>query len=903
MSIPSKSKADLEREIEELRRRITQLEKSGSEDRFRSYFQHAPYSVFVVNRKGQYVDVNPAATAITGYSREELLRKSIPDLLAPQDIEAGCEHFQTLLDTGYSRGEMRFLHKSGATRHWIVTAVSISKDLFLGFVEDTTHRRTTEQKLAESHRILEQTEVITNSGSWEFDVATGVPTWSKQVFSIYGVDPSRGEPSWQEQRAFIHADDWIRMDAAIKKSVADNCGYDVEFRILLPDQCVRWAHSIARTESNRNGEVVKLIGTVQDITEKKQAEEEARNIGARYKSLYDSMNEGVAVHRVVYDSSGKAVDYLLESVNPAFESILGMSAGQVEGRKASEVYGKDEAPYLDIYAKVAETGQGTHFEVTFEPLQKTFRISVFSPGKGQFATVFEDITERQRIQEALRKNEDKLRGIVENSTNLFYSHTTDHVLTYLSPQVKDILGYEVEEALTRWTELATDHPANAQAFKITEEAIRTGQAQPSYELQLRHKDGHPVWVSVNESPYVENGKTVAIVGSLTDITDRKEAEEKLRQAQKMEAIGQLAGGLAHDYNNQLAAILNYADLLSTYSNDKAMKPFIDGIMELCKQSGTLTKQLLAFSRKGKYELTDIDIHSTISDVITMLSHTFDKRISIQQTLGAATSTVHGDTNLLKNLLLNLGLNSRDAMPQGGELMFKTDNIILDQDFCWQSEFDIAAGNYVRIRVSDSGVGMDEEQLTHLFEPFFTTKPDGKGTGMGLASVYGTVVSHHGAIEVESSIGMGTQITLYLPAIDTHCQIPPDKTAKPGTTVTARILVVDDDENILKTTEQLLRRRGHEVISANDGKSAIQYYKEHWNDIDLVILDMNMPMMNGKDTFLALRDIFPHIKAILSTGYSEDTLAQEMLKAGIKQYIEKPFRIHELESIIQQVLDT
>jgi CheY-like chemotaxis protein len=240
------------------------------------------------------------------------------------------------------------------------------------------------------------------------------------------------------------------------------------------------------------------------------------------------------------------------------------------------------------------------------------------------------------------------------------------------------------------------------------------------------------------------------------------------------------------------------------------------------------------------------------------------------------------------------------MPNGGTLIFETDNIALDEHFCQHSEFDIVAGTFIRIRVSDSGVGMNKNQLNHLFEPFFTTKPEGEGTGMGLASVYGTIVSHHGAITVESTVGKGTSLIIDLPTSDeSYCKMR--TTTNTRRTKAVRILLVDDDENILKTTERLLQRRGHDVMTASDGKAAVARYQESWKDIDLVILDMNMPTMNGKDAFLAMREICPQIKAILSTGYSEDTLAQEMLKAGIIRYIEKPFHISELEAIIQQAL--
>jgi nitrogen-specific signal transduction histidine kinase/CheY-like chemotaxis protein len=395
------------------------------------------------------------------------------------------------------------------------------------------------------------------------------------------------------------------------------------------------------------------------------------------------------------------------------------------------------------------------------------------------------------------------------------------------------------------------------------------------------------------------------VWSFRDVTEHKLLEERLRQSEKMDAIGQLAGGVAHDFNNQLGGIMNYADLLLSKTDDEELRPFIDGIIRLCTRSGKLTNQLLAFSRKGQYQVVPVSIHRVAGEVVSMLGHSIDRRIQIRQRLDANPPTTTGDPTQLQNALLNLGLNARDAMPEGGELVFATDTVALDEEHCRNSSFELMPGEYVRIKVTDSGAGMDEETRSKIFEPFFTTKEQGKGTGMGLAAVFGTVVNHRGAIEVESEIGRGTTMTVYLPLSREE-----PREAEAGGRVAAQaatesagagILVVDDEEVVRECTARMLRRKGYRVATCKDGAEAVDYYRKSWQHIDLVILDMNMPVMNGHDAFIAMRGINAGIRAMLATGYSLDDNAQKILDEGALSYLQKPFRIDELVVQIERAL--
>jgi len=380
-------------------------------------------------------------------------------------------------------------------------------------------------------------------------------------------------------------------------------------------------------------------------------------------------------------------------------------------------------------------------------------------------------------------------------------------------------------------------------------------------------------------------------------------EEQLRQSEKMQAIGQLAGGIAHDFNNQLAGVLGYADMLENHLEDEKLSRYATSIKKGAKRAAELTKQLLAFSRKGKNLSVPVEIHKVIGEVASILEHSIDKRIKIQQVLKASPAVTVGDPTQLQNAILNIALNARDAMPRGGELIFETDIAEFDEDFCKGHPYEVDAGGYLKISVTDNGCGMDAETQKHIFEPFYTTKEVGKGTGMGLASVYGTVRNHGGSISVYSEVGHGhgTAFRIYLPLAEDVRNDENANTRSNPTTGTARILLVDDEGVIRELAAEMLRGWGYKVTVCNDGKEAVKFYESSWQNIDLVILDMVMPELGGRDTFIAMREINPDVRAILSSGYSINGEAQAILDEGVMAFVGKPFSQAELSEKVAQVL--
>jgi len=390
-----------------------------------------------------------------------------------------------------------------------------------------------------------------------------------------------------------------------------------------------------------------------------------------------------------------------------------------------------------------------------------------------------------------------------------------------------------------------------------------------------------------------------------ELTERKRAEEErerlaeqLRHSQRMEAIGQLAGGVAHDFNNILTAIQGNAELLkTTVADGDERAEMVDQIVQSSRRAADLTHQLLSFARKGKFQMVLLDIHDTIHDVVSILQHSIDRRIHVALNFGAVPSTVMGDRTQLQSALLNLGLNARDAMPEGGELTFATEVCEVDEEFVGVERPGIPPGRYIRVCVTDTGTGMDKRTQERVFEPFFTTKEVGQGTGLGLASVYGCMRSHRGGIEVDSRAGQGSTFRVFLPLAEAargHAEAEAEAQPVRGS---GHVLVVDDEEIVRNYACRALQSLGYTVATCRDGAEAIAHYRKHRRRIDLVIIDLVMPKLDGRQTFRRLREIDPGVRAILSSGYSEDYAARGGAEDGVLDFLGKPFRIEELSRMV------
>jgi len=505
----------------------------------------------------------------------------------------------------------------------------------------------------------------------------------------------------------------------------------------------------------------------------------------------------------------------------------------------------------------------------------------------------------------LKASERKYRSLVESIPDIIFTLDLDGTINYIGPRWKKILGHDESEVLGKYFihfAPAEEHYLLVQVFK---EARNDKKSVENILWKYIRKDGQIRYFSGSAAPLLdEQGQVVGTMGIARDITEHKKLEEQVLQAQKMDSIGNLAGGIAHDFNNLLGGILGYASYVKKKMSPKdPLYHSVKNIERSAQQAAELTKQLLGFARRGKNQVKPINCNALIQDLIQFLGRTIDKRVTLEVELDAHLNLIEGDETQLEQSLINICLNARDAMPSGGTLKIVTTNQTPPQiDHIKQRGR--KEGDYIKITLSDTGTGMTPEVQSQIFEPFFTTKEPGRGTGLGLSMVYGIIQNHGGYIDLKSEPGQGTSFELYLPAIPDVMieEIPPLSQGQIAHTGSETILVVDDEEIIRQLGADILEDEGYKVLMASRGEEAIQIYQENREDIALVVLDVVMPGLGGKETFLKLKNINPKIKVLLSSGYSTNEEVGGILKEGVGGFVQKPYRDEELIGKVREILD-
>lgn len=524
--------------------------------------------------------------------------------------------------------------------------------------------------------------------------------------------------------------------------------------------------------------------------------------------------------------------------------------------------------------------------------------------------VIREITERKKAEDMLRKSQKNLAE-AQKIAHLG-SWEWDIVTNYLecSDEVYRIFEITPEQfGATYEAFLNSVHPDDrVKVQKAVDEALYKKKPYSiNHRIILPDKSEHIVHEQAHVF-YDKTGEPICMVGTVQDITEQKQAEEesrklenRLRQAQKLEAIGQIASGVAHDFNNILGGITGYSDLIKIrLKNSPEIAKYAEKIIMIATKAGELTKQLLTFARKAPMDIKPVDAHDSIKNIIEMLQHTVDRRIEVQSLLSAKSSVIQADPSQIQNALLNLGINARDAMPNGGTLTFETEEVYLNLESFPDEHIRPAPGNYLRISIIDTGIGMDEEIKRRLFEPFFTTKERGKGTGLGLASIYGLIEQHNGYITIESEKGEGSTFNLYLPLVKKKESLKKDKNIKLSSGK-GSILIVDDEEIIRDSTSEILEDLGYLVSCCTNGEEAVEHYTKNHESIDVVILDINMPKLSGLECFRRLKQVNPNVVVIIATGYGSAKERTKIKDEGAKIFIEKPFRVQKLSDTLKTAL--
>jgi PAS domain S-box-containing protein len=653
-----------------------------------------------------------------------------------------------------------------------------------------------------------------------------------------------------------------------------------------------------------------LVRAIRHAIERKRAEEALRESEERYRTILDNIEDGY----FEVDIAGNFTFF-----NDSLCGILGYSRDEMMGMNNRQYTDEENARKLyQAFNKVYRTGEptkGFDWEIIRKDGAKRYietSVSLIKDSSGQpigFRGVVRDITERMRTEEALKESEERYRTAIESS-NDGVSITKGDLHLFVNRKYLEIFGYNHLEEIVGKPPSITVHPDERDRVMEITRKRQAGEDVPSkYEFKGIRKDGDIIYIEVSAAKTIYRGEAVSLA-YLRDITERKGAEEEmaalqeqLRQSQKMEAIGRLAGGIAHDFNNFLTVIKGYSQLsLLELKEDSPLKGNIEEINRATDQSAGLIRQLLAFSRRQVMEMRVLDLNILLQNLNKMLRRVIGEDIELVTLLAEDLGRVKTDPGQIEQVILNLAVNARDAMPSGGKLTIETANVELDGAYA-RRHVAVTPGRYVMLAVSDTGVGMTPEVRDRVFEPFFTTKEEGKGTGLGLSTVYGIVKQSEGNIWIYSEPGHGTTFKIYLPQVEELLEEVKEKVVGeelPRGSET--VLVVEDDEEVRKLAVRVLKRQGYKVLEASQGDDALRLCEEHNRPIQLMVTDVVMPGMDGRELTNRLMLLHPEIRVLYMSGYTGNTIVHHgVLEDGIN-YLQKPFTVEALAGKVREVLD-
>ncbi|ACB76351.1 PAS domain S-box protein [Opitutus terrae] len=967
--------------------------------------------VVETDESGRLIAANEAFLMATGYSMPELATRTIADLEANESPEDVQRHLAQVRLAGRVRFETRLRAHDGRLIDFEVNVVHVpGRGRFVSILRDITQRNRAEQVLRLSEERFREAIEHAGAGYFRIDRAARFEAVNSAWLAMHGFTRAE-EVLGQDYLTTQAQEDADAAADVVRRALAGEAIAAGEFRRRRADGSTGY-HTFSLHPVRRGREIVAIEGFLIDTTPLKQAM-------ADYKMLFDTMLDGFALHEIVRDEQGRAVDLRYTAVNPAFERQTGIRAADVVGRRMSEAIPGMEPEWMEAYRLVAETGEPRVFERYSQPLNRHFTVSAFRPSVGQLVCVFVDITARKLAEIELRKLS---RAVEQSPVSVIITETSGEI-EYVNPWFTETTGYSLEEVRGKNPRVLSSGETSGETYREMWQAITSGREWRG-EFHNRRKDGTLFWEAATIGPiFDDEGKISRFLAVKEDITERKRASERIREqaalldvahdgilvttmdrvvtywnraaermygipatealghtldelipgensevrreewqrliergewsgerqhvvrsggtidvrvhatlvrnaagqptsvlivvtdvtaskrmekqflrAQRIESLGALASGVAHDLNNVLTPILMSVELLRPLAQNQADRDMLQLLSDSARRGSDIVQQLLLFGRGSESPRVPLNVAGILKDTGRLMRETFPKKIVQTVYAPADLRLVEADRTQIHQVVLNLCVNARDAMPEGGRLQITAENVEVEEELA-QRHAAKGAGRYVRITVRDTGAGISPENLDKIFDPFFTTKPVGQGTGLGLATVLGIVRGHGGFVDVKSQLGRGAAFEVYLPAVAMAVEplgVEPAAAALHGRG--EAVLVIEDEEAIRSMLQRALTQHNYRVLTASDGAEALGVYAQNAGSIDLVITDAMMPVMDGAQTARALRGRDRSLPIIAISGLPAQRAELEKIPGPRIHFLPKPFATDHALHLVREALD-
>ena len=953
MDHSEKTKSQLIRELKTSLARVAELERAeqehrrarhaprDSEARLQSVIESAGAGYFRIGADETFQYVNPAWLEMHGYSApDEVIGQHFSMTQVDSDLDAATRIVARLLEgETIASGEFSRRRKDGSPGYHTFSAAPVVEDGritgFEGFLVDVSDRKRAEQALRESEERYRDIADNTSDLVWRIDTNGRFTYVSASVESLYGYKPT--ELTGKSFVILLPEHEVQKAKEMMMRRMGGELGSEsiiTEFTIRRKDGMELTVESRTGPVYGLDGELTEISGVTRDISDRKEAENLVRiqKELAVALSATSSIDEALAICvEAAIDASGMDAGgvYLVDAATGNLE--LAFVKGLTSDFAENTSHHNADSPT----ARLVMAGQPFHCLYTQldlllseEEMKEGLRAISVIPvshrgavvacvnvashtldvlpqrGRNALEAIGAEIGStiaRLRAEEALRDREATLESIFRAAPTGI-GLVCNRILKRVNERLCEVTGYAKDELLDQNTRFL--YPTEEEYERVGKDSHgRNGErVRSTLETRWKRKDGEVIDVLLSSTPLDPDDHAQGITFTALDITERKRLGAQLRQSQKLEAVGQLAGGIAHDFNNILQGILGYSEMaMAGLEPEDKRRQDMEEVRKAAERAATLTRQLLAFSRRHVMQPVDMDLNVTIADLIKMLRRVIGEHIELKIIPGSDLETIHADPGMLEQVLMNLCINARDAMESGGTITIATENAVIDKEFCATNPW-AAPGRFVRLSVLDTGSGMPSEIIEHIFEPFFTTKETGKGTGLGLAMVYGVIKQHNGLIHCVSDLNSGSTFTIYLPAASSAAESEAERHENPATGGTETILIAEDAEMVRNLAIRILEGKGYTVLAARDGVEAVRLFEENSERITLALLDVVMPRMGGREVYDRIKGIKPGLRVLYSSGYDANAVLSDSGIVGSENLLPKPYGPDGLLRKVREVLD-